>query len=141
MHLLLLTVALAIVSPASAPARSCDVCKPPPVSRTGPYTIVVSKQFANASGPLRVRVTIINRSHRQIVLGPSRSPHALLRLTAPRYRFAEAIEPRGGAARIPAGSRLSFDANVPYRLGRPGLYRLSVSYGPVISNTLTYTVM
>ena len=132
----------ALVS-APSPARACDVCQLKLTHRTGPYRIVLAKEGAwLARHAPQFRVTIVNPGPRPLVLGDAPSSRVLLNSVAPnaRVRMPIIMAPRGRTRTVAARSRVTLYARYPVRLERPGVYRLNVSYGPVDSNILTYTV-
>jgi hypothetical protein len=132
----------AIVS-APSPARACDVCQLKLTHRTGPYRIVIAKEGARlARHAPQISVTIVNPGSPPLVLGDAPSSRIMLNSVAPnaRVRMPIITAPRGRTRTVAARSRVTFYARYPVRLDRPGVYRLNVSYGPVDSNILTYTV-
>lgn len=133
---------LAAIVSAPSPARACDVCHLKLTHRTGPYRIVVAKGAWLARQLPQIRVTIVNPGPRALVLGDAPSSRVLLNSVAPnaRVRMPIMTAPRGRTRMVAARSRVTFYARYPVRLDRPGVYRLNVSYGPVDSNILTYTV-
>jgi|GEM_PF-3320415 len=136
-------LALGAIVSAPSPARACDVCNLRLTHRTGPYRIVVTKEGASvAKKAPQLRVTIVNPGPRSLVLGDSPSSRVVLNSVVPDARSIGAIRvaPRGRTTTVAPGSRVTFNARTPFPLNRPGVYRFNVSYGPVDSNIVTYTV-
>ncbi len=140
-----LMTALVLVATVAAPrpARACDVCQLKLTHRTGPYRIVVIKEGAPvAKKAPQLRVTIVNPGPRPLVLGDSPSSRVVLNSVVPDGRSIGTIRvaPRGRTTTVAPGSRVTLFARTPFPLDRPGAYRFNVSYGPVDSNIVTYTV-
>jgi hypothetical protein len=136
-------LALGAIVCAPSPARACDVCNLRLTHRTGPYRIVVAKEGAPAATKQQqLRVTIVNPGPRPLILGDSPASRVMLNAIVPDARYSGPIRvaPRGRTRTIAPRSRVTLYTNTPFALNRPGIYRLNVSYGPVDSNIVTYTV-
>ena len=136
-----LVLVAAVAAP--CPADACDVCQLKLTHRTGPYRIVVTKEGAPvAKKAPQLRVTIVNPGPRPLVLGDSPSSRVVLNSVVPDARsiFPIRVAPRGRTTTVAPGSRVTLYARTPFPLNRPGVYRFNVSYGPVDSNIVTYTV-
>ena len=133
----------AIVS-APSPARTCDLCQMRLTQRTGPYRIMLSQEGAMLprTAP-RFRVTIINGGPRRLLVGDAPPASRIVLNSVVTYAGggAKIRAPLPGLARTVAPrSRATLHARYTYGFDKPGVYRFNVSYGPVDSNILTYTV-
>ena len=134
-------LAVALPQPAAA---ACDICGLRLTARSGPVAIVAWKETMDRRNPAaRLRVRFLNRSSHTVVLGGvSPSMQVRLNFVTPRSRGTEIVnvDPNGPHRRLPPKASAAFDVTYPYRLGSPGLYRFTVSYGGGESNVVTYDV-
>ena len=136
-------LALGAIAFAPSPARACDVCNLRLTHRTGPYRIVVTKEGAAvAKKAPQLRVVIVNPGPRPLVLGDTPSSRVVLNSIAPNGRaiLPLRVAARGHTKTVAPGSRATLYARTQFPLDRPGVYRFNVSYGPVDSNIVTYTI-
>jgi hypothetical protein len=136
-------LALGALVIAPSAAHACDVCNLKLTHRTGPYRIVVTKEGPPvAKKAPQLRVVIINPGPRPLVLGDTPTSRVVLNGIAPNARamFPLSVAARGHTKTVAPRSRVVLYARTQFPLNRPGVYRFNVSYGPVDSNIVTYTV-
>jgi hypothetical protein len=120
-----------------APAASCLACNLKLLHRTGLYLISIEARLSS-SNRATVTGTIVSRPGE--ASGPHVETFGVLNILAPGYKSIEKISSLRPHLTFLQGKAMTFSATASDRFGKPGLYRLNVSYGNVDSNTVEVTV-
>jgi len=142
-------IGISFAMPLSLAARACSVCDGRFSHRSGSFSVhlATAKLRYRIGEPIPVRVSITNHSRNSLALDTSAPVSELaLHIASPHTNFVQfdkARLPRRGG-RLPPGGSIRFPMRPlqdwGYRFAAPGIYRISMAYGGVDSNVVTFVI-